>query len=399
MAQHSLRFPTFARSAIAAAALGALLLSACGGGGGSPAGITASTYAAGIISGFGSIVVNGVHYEETGARVEDEDGAHHDDNELKLGMVVEIEAGALSDSGGVKTAQAASITFSSLVRGPVQSVGSDQLVVLGQTVRVTPSTVFEDSLAGGLGAAALQTGAVVKVYGLLDAAAGTYTATRIELEDAGGSYRLRGIVGAYDPAAKTVTIGAAVVDVSGVPVPAGLQAGSTVRLKLQTTPNAGGAWVAVGLKAGHGTPDNVEHTEIEGTVSAYTSAASFSVDGLPVDASQAAFEHGTDGLAEGAHVEVEGAVVDGVLIASKVEVKGKDDQAHEDFEIDGRISAADAAAQTFVVRGVTVSYAGGTVVFKGGTAAQLVADARVEVHGVLAADGVTVNATSIGFED
>ena len=54
-----------------------------------------------------------------GSRVEDEDGHGHDDSDLKLGMVVEIEAGAVSDSGGVKTAKAASFTFSSLVRGPV----------------------------------------------------------------------------------------------------------------------------------------------------------------------------------------------------------------------------------------------------------------------------------------
>jgi len=62
------------------------------------------------------------------------------------------------------------------------------------------------------------------------------------------------------------------------------------------------------------------------------------------------------------------------------------------------VSAPDAITQTFVVRGVTVSYAGGTVAFEGGTAAQLVTNARVEVHGELAGDGVTVNAKSIKFE-
>ena len=393
----SLHLPHFARTALAAAALGTLLLTACGGGGGSDS-TSAQSYVTGSISGFGSIIVNGVHYEETGSRVEDEDGHGHDDSDLKLGMVVEIEAGAVSDSGGVKTAKAASFTFSSLVRGRVESVGSDSLVVLGQTVRLTPSTVFEDSLAGGLGAAALQAGAVVKVYGLLDATAGTYTATRIELEDDSESYRLRGLVGNYDATAKTLTIGTAAIDVSGVAVPAGLQAGSLVRIKLQTTKSASGAWVAVELKLGRGTPDNIGHTEIEGTVTDYTSPTSFSVDGLPVDADQAVFEDGTAGLSKGARVEVEGAIVNGVLVASKVEVESEDEQDHEDFEIEGSVSAPDAITQTFVVRGVTVSYAGGTVAFEGGTAAQLVTNARVEVHGELAGDGVTVNAKSIKFE-
>ena len=393
----SLHLPHFARTALAAAALGTMLLTACGGGGGSDS-TSAQSYVTGSISGFGSIIVNGVHYEETGSRVEDEDGHGHDDSDLKLGMVVEIEAGAVSDSGGVKTAKAASFTFSSLVRGPVESVGSDSLVVLGQTVRLTPSTVFEDSLAGGLGAAALQAGAVVKVYGLLDATAGTYTATRIELEDDSESYRLRGLVGNYDATAKTLTIGTAAIDVSGVAVPAGLQAGSLVRIKLQTTKNASGAWIAVELKLGRGTPENIGHTEIEGTVTDYTSPTSFSVDGLPVDADQAVFEDGTAGLSKGARVEVEGAIVNGVLVASKVEVESEDEQDHEDFEIEGSVSAPDATAQTFVLRGVTVSYAGGTVVFEGGTAAQIVTNARVEVHGELADDGVTVNAKSIKFE-
>jgi len=393
----SLHLPHFARTALAAAALGTLLLTACGGGGGSDS-TSAQSYVTGSISGFGSIIVNGVHYEETGSRVEDEDGHGHDDSDLKLGMVVEIEAGAVSDSGGVKTAKAASFTFSSLVRGPVESVGSDSLVVLGQTVRLTPSTVFEDSLAGGLGAAALQAGAVVKVYGLLDATAGTYTATRIELEDDSESYRLRGLVGNYDATAKTLTIGTAAIDVSGVAVPAGLQAGSLVRIKLQTTKNASGAWIAVELKLGRGTPENIGHTEIEGTVTDYTSPTSFSVDGLPVDADQAVFEDGTAGLSKGARVEVEGAIVNGVLVASKVEVESEDEQDHEDFEIEGSVSAPDAITQTFVVRGVTVSYAGGTVAFEGGTPAQLVTNARVEVHGELAGDGVTVNAKSIKFE-
>lgn len=393
----SLQLPHFARTALAAAALGTLLLTACGGGGGSDS-TSAQSYVTGSISGFGSVIVNGVHYEETGSRVEDEDGHGHDDSDLKLGMVVEIEAGAVSDSGGVKTAKAASFTFSSLVRGPVESVGSDSLVVLGQTVHVTPSTVFEESLAGGMGAAALLTGAVVKVYGLLDATAGTYTATRIELEDDSESYRLRGLVGNYDATARTLTIGTAVIDISGLAVPAGLQAGSLVRIKLQTTKSASGAWVAVELKLGRGTPDNIGHTEIEGTVTDYTSPTSFSVDGLPVDASQAAFEDGTAGLSKGAHVEVEGAIVNGVLVASKVEIESEDEQDHEDFEIEGSVSAPDATAQTFVVRGVTVSYAGGTVVFEGGTAAQIVTNARVEVHGELAGDGVTVNARSIKFE-
>jgi len=54
-------------------------------------------------------------------------------------------------------------------------VGS--VTVLGQTVLVTPATVFDPSLAGGFELADRIT---VEVYGRYDAAKGRYTATRIE---------------------------------------------------------------------------------------------------------------------------------------------------------------------------------------------------------------------------
>jgi hypothetical protein len=51
----------------------------------------------------------------------------------------------------------------------------------------------------------------------------------------------------------------------------------------------------------------------------------------------------------------------------------------------------------FLVRGVTVSF-GGTVSFVGGQATDLLIGSKVDVHGALASDGVTLNATSIRFE-
>lgn len=383
---------------LAVMAMGVLALAACGGGG-TDAGpqASATTYAVGPITGFGSIIVNGVHYDERLARVSDDDGQSHDRSALKLGMVVEVRA-----SGSAAEVAAQSIVTHSLMRGPVESVGADSLVVLGQLVQVPSTTFFDDRLAGGL--AAVQAGDIVKVYGLLDAASGTYTATRIELHNSGDDpFRLRGVVGAYDATAGTLTIGAAVIDVTGAGVPSGLQAGSLVRVKLQRV-QVNGRWVATELRSGDIRPDdgNHDHAEVEGSITEFTSSASFSVDGLPVDASQARFEDGTAGLAVGVRVEVEGAIVNGVLVASKVEIKdgrrhGNDDD-DGDVEIKGRIDSVDATAMTLTLRGVTVSFAG-DVRYERGTAADLQVQRRIEVHGVLAADGVTVNATRIKFDD
>lgn len=376
---------------LAVAVLVAAVLAACGGGGSSTATGGKTSFAMGRIAGFGSIVVNGVHYDERGASVEDEDGDSVDSDDLKLGSMVEVDAGDFDKSGTYPTAKAERVKLVSLAKGPVESVGSSSFVVLGQTVEVTATTVFDDSLSGGL--AALQAGAVVKVYGVLDIATGTYTASRVEPKSGATSYSLRGVVTALDPAAKTLTIGAAVIDVSATTLPAGLAVGSRVRVKLETTQVAG-KWVARSVKSAEVRRHDSDHAEVEGTITDFTSSAAFSVDGLPVDAANASFPDGTTGIVKGARVEVEGAVVNGMTVATKVEVKSDEEDATSGFEIEGGILAVDTAASTITVRGVTVKYGTGTTISYG-TAADLVVGVKVEVHGTLAADGVTVEASSI----
>lgn len=60
-----------------------------------------------------------------------------------------------------------------------------------------------------------------------------------------------------------------------------------------------------------------------GPVSGFVSVADFRLNGLPVDASRARFEHiGAAGLANGVYVEVKGVRDSrGVFMASKVEFK------------------------------------------------------------------------------
>ena len=377
------RFVHVACSSLVGAVL-SVLLAACGGGSGGTDQPARSTYAFGRIAGFGSIVVNGVHFDETSARIQDEDGVDHARGELGLGMMVEVEA---DDS-----AHAHDIRFLSLMRGPVESVATSSLVVLGQTVSVNATTVFDDSMAGGL--AAIKPGMVVRIFGLLDTS-GSYTATRIDSPST-TSYALLGFVTAVDATAKTLSIGNALIDVSAAPLPNGTAVGSLVRVKLQTT-KVNGAWVAINVRSGMRHPPEGDHAEIEGVVTDFTSTKSFSVDGTPVDASNASFPDGTTGLTKGARVEVEGAFVAGVLVATKVEIESEDEMEAEGLEVDGVITAVNTVNSTIVVHAVTVSYAG-AVDFVGGTAMDLLVGAKVEVHGSLAADGTTLNATRIRFE-
>lgn len=379
------------RGAIALAMLVAAVMVACGGGGSGTATAGKTNFAMGRIAGFGSIVVNGVHYDESSASVEDEDGDSVNSSDLQLGSMVEVDSGEVDRSGANPTAKAEHVKLISLAKGPVESVGTASFVVLGQTVQVvTSSTVFDDSLSGGLGA--LKAGTVVKVYGTLDTATGTYTASRVEPKSNATTYSLRGVVSALDPTAKTLTIGTTVIDVSATNLPSGLAVGSLVRVKLETMQVAG-KWVARSVRSGEFRPHDSDHAEVEGTITDFTSAESFSVDAMPVDATNATFPDGKTNIVKGARVEVEGAVVNGTLVATKVEIKSSEEDAADGFEIDGAIQAADTANATITVRGVTVKYGSATIT--NGTVADLIVGANVEVHGSLASDGVSVEASSV----
>jgi hypothetical protein len=211
------------------------------------------------------------------------------------------------------------------------------------------------------------------VHGILDPANGRIVATRIEAEDAAAAYKLRGAIANLDTAVKTFTINGERISYASLPaglVPPGLSNGQVVRVLLQTT-QIDGAWVATALRAGLRLPE-AAHREahVEGVITAYTSSASFQVNGLMVDASRASFPDGTAGVGLGARVEVEGTVNNGVLMASKVEIQDRRNMGHRPLELRGELGSLDVASKTFALRGVTVWY-GSTVEFRGGTEATL----------------------------
>lgn len=387
-----------------AAALGvvfAATLVACGGGGGSetPSSVTPPTaatgsYTSGAISGFGSIIVNGVRFDDSGAQVFDDDGNRRGSDDLKLGAHVEIEASRIDRSGGSGTASV--IRYGSEIVGPVTSVSASGFTLLGQTVEVTSTTVFDDSLAGGL--AALTTGLVVEIHAQWDAARGVYVASRIEDKLNATSYKLRGTVANLDTTARTFSIGGAVLNYgTATTVPTTLANGAWVRVNLQTTPS-NGQWVVSNFGNESRSRGDHSEAEIKGIITAWTSATQFSVDGLAVDASKASFREGTAGVVLGARVEVEGAIVNGVMVATKVHLEDESSRGRgEDYELHGTVSALNTSTKTFSLRGLTVSYSANTT-WKDGSEAQLANGSRVEVKGDLSSDGATLTASRIEFE-
>jgi hypothetical protein len=394
------------RRTLLAAALGSsatALLAACGGGGDDAASAppasgggtaTASSYTDGVISGFGSVIVGGVRFDDSAASITTEDGVALATSALKLGMTIEIEGGRVDAAAA--SALALRIRLNTEVLGPVSAVDTtaSTLTVLGQTVLVTTSTLFDTTLAGGL--AAIAVGAVVEVYGILDTANGRIVATRIEAEDSATAYKLRGRIADVDLTAKTFTINGTVISYLGLPaaqVPPGLANGQLVRVRLQTT-QVGGQWVATALRGGRRWPDAVLEAKLEGIVTAFSSASSFSVNGLPVNAATATFPDGTTGLVLGARVEVTGTITEGVMQASKVEIEERRVPGPRQFDLRGEIGNLNTTDKTFALRGITVWY-GGTVDWRDGNAATLANGLRVRVRGPLAADRARLEATRI----
>lgn len=383
----------------------ALALLACGGGGVEGQG-TGSTpgFSQGAISGFGSVIVNGVRFDDTNATVKDDDGQALSRDLLKLGMVVSIDSGPIDQAS--LTAVARAITVGSELLGPVTAndVAGGRLVVLGQTVVVTATTVFDERLAGGQAGIAL--GSAVEVYALLDPVSGQYVARRIEPESSPGRYKIRGVVSANNVAARTFRIGSETFTYAAGAAPANLADGALLKVQVATSRNGSGQWVVSSFSSGATPlPPNGAEVEIESVISRFVSLADFTVAGIPVNASAARLEPTGAVLVAGSRVELEGVMQAGVLVASKVELKDEsDDDGGDDggtgteFEIQGRITSINSSLKTFVVRGVTISYAG-SVVYEGGAEADLAVDEKVEVKGVLSADGTVVVAEEIKFDD
>ena len=376
----------------------AVALAGCGGDvdtGGT--GASTASYANGPITGFGSVIVNGVRFDDTSANVTDNDGDPRNRSDLRLGMTAEIRgSGITTDTSGANVSTASTITFGSDILGAVESidVAGKQLVVLGQPVDINLSTVFDDaSINGGL--TALAVGNVVEVYALFNAATGRYTATRIERKTAALSYRLRGVVSNLDTGARAFNLGAIRVSFAGVAgaVPTSLVNGAIVRVHLQTAAVAG-VWSASSLNDGVQQPRDLDDVRLEGLVNAFTSTSQFSVNGVAVDASGVS---PAAGLALGVRVEVQGTSRSGVLVAAKVKVKSAGDIDNQEFELRGAITSVDSPNQRFVLRGATVSWLP-TTDFRDGTAANLLPGANVEARGTLSPDGARLLATRINFK-
>lgn len=375
---------------LVAAALAAAAQLGCGGGVGT--GGTGS-FASGPITGFGSIIVGGVHYDESAARIESDDGSALPGGSLRLGMVVEVDAEAAADA----RAMASQVRVVSELVGRVDAVDlqASTLTVNGQLVRLPSTTVFDEAFA--LGLASVGVNSLVEVYGFADSAGGTVLATRVEPRAPGATFKFRGEVSMPDRNARTFAIGSQGFSYQALnPQPPAPKEGDLVRVEVAPVRDANGRWVVTSLCAGSVPRTDVDMARLEGVVGAMLGNAGVRVAGLNVNTVGATIIGGP--LAPGRRVEAEGVLRGNVLFARQVSVRG--DAGSGRVELHGTLSHLDRQALTFRVGGKheTVSYARPDLVFENGTVADLANGRRVGVQGMLARHGNRIEATRIVFD-
>ena len=363
-------------------ALVALALGACGGGGemvarigGGGSGAPPTTdVGVGGVEGFGSIIINGQHYDETAGQFQVDERPDQPSvisvDAVRLGMQMQFE----SQSNRISKA-----TVAAEVIGPVSSVTATGLVVLGQTVRINADAAIPTTFDGFNALSDLTTGAVVEVHGQRNAA-GEVLATRIELRTAGSVLRVVGTVtglagGKFLIGALTVQAGQAAI------VPTGQTLANGQRVAVWSDQAlVGGELIARVIRIGGlALPANATLT-IDGVVTDFASSASFRIAGVSVDASTAVFVGGTAAdLRNGRSVRASGPYASGVLRAARVEFLGA---ASVSVELKGAISGFVDTASAFRIRNTAARVTAQTI-YVDGDASNLGEGVQVEAVGVL----------------
>ncbi len=348
------------------------------GSGGTGGSSLADAFSLGAIRGFGSVIVNGVRFDDSKAVVTSDDGTTLTRDALRLSMVVEVRGGV---DGAGTAGVADQIRVVSEARGVVQGVSptAGSFTVLGVAVRVSQATVFDGvgSLAG------MAAGQTVEVYGFYDRSSRALAATRVEVRtDAISRFKSHGQVGAIDSRSRSFLFGSLVVDFSAaalVGMGAGPTPGMAVRVSGVRAPGGDGLWRVDRVEAVQ-PPDygSAGTVKIEGRVNDFGSSAGFSLAGVRTDASAALYPNGSAAaLGEGARVVMEGRIEGGIFKVARVEYDRSEIEAPE-FEVRGLVDRV-SGSTTFSVRNTVVDAS--VAVFDKGSLTDLRVGRQVEVHG------------------
>ena len=369
----------------------ALLLISCGDGGhgsltaGGGIGGTGNI-SRGVITAFGSIVVNGTEFDTRNAVivVRGEEVGVGDDivlNNLDIGMVVTVEGTETEDNN---SAIADRVIYNDNVEGPVESIrdidpSTKEIVVLGQTVIVNVVTGFRGTTFG-----AIAQNDMVEISGFFDDS-GAIWATFLEKTGEftpGLAVGIQGFVVNLDAGLETFEINDLIVDysladISGLPGGA-LADGLLVEVE-GTLDATGGEMLATEIElADEIEVEDADQIEVTGFVTDFVSAFEFTVGDLVVEVDEdTEFIDGTaEDVALGVKLEAEGSLVDGILSAEEIEFWEPDQ-----IEVEGLVTDDTLAPDEFTV-GDQVVQTDAETVYEDGTPDDIALGVNLEIKGV-----------------
>ncbi|ATZ72683.1 hypothetical protein CWC33_02795 [Idiomarina sp. X4] len=319
--------------------------------GGDNTGSTTTVVTEGVITGFGSVYVNGQRYGSDNAAIAVGNSPAADEAQLRVGMVVTVAASA-SDNG--EDPEAEQIIYEESLQGPVAFIDreAEQIEVLGQTVIYDDLTEFEATDLN-----TLTVGDFVEISGYVNEN-GNFYATLVELEDDETEVKLKGNIANLDTDAQTFTLGELTINYSTAEFDDmtmdDLADGLFVKVEGETFDSETMTLTAdeVESKEQSDIDEDTDEVTIAGIVKNYDEeAGTFSVNQYDFVVSDSTeFEDGTaDTLANGIIVKVE-AVLDGEqLVAEEVEFKARDARS----KVEGQVTDIDTEAMTFVLNNTT----------------------------------------------
>lgn len=350
----------------------------------------------GPISGFGSVIVNGMRFDTVGAAMSDDDGNFVRLQDLALGMTVSVDG-----TTDEVTARGAAKSLA-LLRGNTGTITAIDAVnqtftLLGMTVQAAPTTAYKDVTAF----ASLAVGDVVEVYGVVQSD-NTVMATLIDKEDAGYTHRLVGRVSGLNTAAKTFQVGALRVNYGTATLSGVLADGILVKVRAAQAP-AGGVMTASAVKAdesgGYGkTVAASSYLKIKGVAEVAPVNGILTLSGTQVDVSQAVYKD-TSTIRAGDFLEIRGTWDGRVLLASKVELENddRDNDGYKDRnELYGAVSTITAQGH-LLINGVTVDVS--AAYFDKGSRSQLAVGVPLEVKGVVQGNLFKANKVEFKSDD
>ena len=278
------------------------------------------------------------------------DGEPAHQSDLKKGMVVLVHATVAHTYGTNEPPQgtANTLLYEDTVEGVVQTVdpNGSSLVVLGQTVVIAKTTIIDPSIPGQTILSLMPGRDLIEVSGFVTGD-GVIVGTLIALKSGTPDYEVKGFIKNHNPAHETFEVGAVTVDYRHADVSAMPNASSNAWNGLLV--DVRGAY-AVLLAATKIQPEGLgisAEAEIEGFVTLMLEQSDFYLGNTRVQTSaDTTFKRGTlDDILLGSHLQVKGALVGGIVQATRVEFEGE-------VDVEGNVATINPTNNTLTLIGL-----------------------------------------------